>query len=102
MFFCPIHDQLRTLVVHDKQSKEKVVKNKRSNCGARYLLSSNQSKRVHLSVQSRQLIKSCGSGATRANDRTFLDVFHPSWKSHLLMICWRISLMSVGFSKCLD
>ena len=34
MFFCPIHDQLRTLVDHDKQSKEKAVKNTRSNCGA--------------------------------------------------------------------
>ena len=88
MFFCPIHDQLRTHVDHDKQSKEKAVKNTRSNCGARYLLSSNQSKRVHLSVQSRQLIKSCGSGATRANGRTLLDVFHPSWKPNLLMICF--------------
>ena len=46
MFFCPIHDQLRTLLDHDKLSKEKAVENTFKLCGARFLLSSKQSKRA--------------------------------------------------------
>ena len=121
LFFCPIHDQLRTLLDHDKPSKEKVVENTHSNCGTHtpssvvrviFCQATKANVLHHLSVQSRQLINP--SQISLLWERRYprqrpyevlSDVFHPSRKPSLLMICFMclsLSLRGLQFRCQLD
>ena len=120
MFFCPIHNQLKTLLDHNKLSKEEAVENTHSNCGAHTpprwcaLIFIKQTKQTcsHLSIQSRQLIKPSQISLLwepcylrQRSYEVLLDVFHPSRKPSLLMICFMslsLSLRGLQFRCQLD